>query len=418
MATDTCARPSPGLPARSHTDSEASPALLEPLVDNHTATPATRGSSEVDVSAIPSVPLSFRNMRMMHLLERIAAEFNKADVPLMALKGGALYLTLYEQPDERPMADLDLMVRPEDIDKALPLLEGVGGIRGEPLVREDFFPRFHYELEYTVGTVYPVKIDVHVRPFRPLRYSQSVPSNALWDEAEPVSIGRSTILVPSVEGMLIHLAAHAAIHGCTRGKWLEDITRWIDRYEARIDWGGVLAKAQSWNLALPVREGLSRVQHEYGTVCPPEVSVRLSRLRVGWRDRLALWQAPRDAGHPAAHVAVNVLCTPGWRFRLAYLVAVLIPDKAHMGDWYPRRHWGWLPCAHVLRWLGPIVLRLPRAERWLSRVEVGPSAIHGVGVFATRDAGCGEVIAHFHGKKVQRDGRYVTRRRDASGCKE
>jgi len=116
---------------------------------------------------------------MMHLLERIAARFNKAGVPLMALKGAALNLTLYDRPDARPMADLDLMIRPEDVDQAFALLEELGGLRGEALVREDFFPRFHYEVEYTVGTIYPVKIDLHIRPFRPLRYAQSVPTNAL-----------------------------------------------------------------------------------------------------------------------------------------------------------------------------------------------------------------------------------------------
>ena len=71
-----------------------------------------------------------RNIRMMRLLERIAARFSEADVPLMVLKGAALHLALYEQPEDRAMADLDLMIRPEDVDKAFHLLEGLGGLRG------------------------------------------------------------------------------------------------------------------------------------------------------------------------------------------------------------------------------------------------------------------------------------------------
>jgi len=373
---------------------------------------------EVDASRASAPVLTLRSLRMMHLLERIAARFNKAGVPLMALKGAALNLTLYDRPDARPMADLDLMIRPEDVDQAFALLEELGGLRGEALVREDFFPRFHYEVEYTLGTIYPVKIDLHIRPFRSLRYAQSVPTNALWARAETVSMGRANVLIPSTEDMLLHLTVHAAIHGCARRMWLEDIRLWIEARKERIDWDEFLATVEQWRLALPVRQGLVRIEHDYGLVCPGEVTQSLLQKRVGWRDRLALWQAPRDAGHPAAHVVVNALCIPGLRFTFGYLRALLFPDKAHMADWYSRRHWGWLPCAHLLRWLGPIVSRLPRLQWLISKTEVRPSPVHGIGVFASRDIGRGEVVARYHGKNVEHDGIYVVWRMDASGHKQ
>ena len=304
-----------------------------------------------------------RNIRMMRLLERIAARFNDAGVPLMVLKGAALHLTLYDQPEDRAMADLDLMVRPRDIDKAFHLLEGLGGLRGEPLVRDDFFPRFHYEIEYSLGRIYPVKIDLHVRPFRPLRYSQIVPVDALWDRARAVSIGRASVHVPSVEEMLVHLVVHAAVHGFADEKWLTDIKRWVERHGGDIDWDRFLGTVKQWRLALPVRKAFEVVQGNLGPTCPPQVISRLTRMRVNWRDRLALWQAPRDAAYPVTHVAVNFLCTPGLRFDFAYLCAVLVPDRAHMADWYTRRHWAWLPCAQVLRWLAPIVACVTRPGR-------------------------------------------------------
>jgi hypothetical protein len=352
---------------------------------------------------------------MMHLLERVAAQFNQAGVPLLLLKGAALNLTLYRQPDERPMADLDLLIRPEDIGKAFALLEKLGGLRGEPLVREDFFPRFHYETDYSIGKICPVNIDLHVRPFRPLRYSRLVPADALWDRAEPVGIGQATVLVPSAEDMLIHLAAHAAIHGCSRRKWLQDIRDWADARRSDVNWDLLLATVDAWRLALPVREAWQRVEREFGQVGPPEVSRRLGKLRANWRDRLALWQAPRDADHSVSHVAVNLLCTPGRRFVLAYLSAMIVPDRAHMSDWYCRRHWAWLPCAHVCRWLWPIIGRIGALCSWLAKIETRPSRVHGIGVFATRDIAAGELIARYHGKQVHRNGMYVVRHKDRSG---
>jgi hypothetical protein len=351
----------------------------------------------------------------MHLLERIAARFNEAGVPLMALKGAALNLTVYEGPSERPMSDLDLLIKPVDIDRACALLEELGCLRGEPLVREDFFPRFHYEIDYAAKAVYPMKIDVHVRPFRPLRYARWVPPDALWDRAESAPIGRATVLIPSAEDMLIHLAVHASVHGHSHPKWLEDIKRWADAYRAEIDWDRFIDTVKAWRLTLPVRQALGIAERRMGSVCSCEVSRKLSRAGVNLRDRLALWQAPRDAAHPIMHVAVNVLCTPGWRFAIGYLLAVILPGREHMGEWYYRRHRAWLPCAHLLRWCWPAVKHVQRFWSWFTKIEIRKSRVHGSGVFATRDIKAGEIIARYHGRLVDRCGLYVACHETPSG---
>ncbi|GMU22363.1 MAG: hypothetical protein AMXMBFR13_24490 [Phycisphaerae bacterium] len=353
---------------------------------------------------------ALRNIRMMHQLERLARAFTAAGLPVMALKGAALNLALYTRPDERPMDDLDLLVHPADAQRAADLLEQVGCLRGEPLVREDFFPRFHYEREFRTGVIHPVKIDLHVRPFRPLRYSRTVPLDALWSKARPVACGTARILIPSAEDMLIHLAAHCAIHGHARRIWLADIHRWVESRSATLNWDQVMQRASAWGLVLPVRAALQRVGREFGVVCPPAVMADFKRVNCGWRERLALRQAPRDANHPLAHVAVNVLCTPGLGYVLAYLLAVVFPGREHMADWYGRKHPGWFLCAHVLRLLGPVLGRFPGFWKRFMRIETRSSGIHGVGVVATRDFRVGELIVRYHGRPVDRHGMYVGHR--------
>lgn len=300
-----------------------------------------------------------RNIRIMHLLERLARRFNEADVPLMALKGAALNLLLYDRPEERPMSDLDLMAPVQWIARAQMILESGGCRRGAPLVREDFFPRYYYETEYVFGEIFPTRIDLHARPLRPPRYARLMPADALWDGAKKASIGKATVLVPNDTDMLIHLAAHAAVHGCAHGKWLEDIRRWIaDRGEA-INWERFLLNVARWRLALPVRTTLDLVRH--GAAIPPHVFDGLGKMSVNWRDRLALRHAPRDAEHSFAHVAVNAICTPGAGFVLGYLWATAFPSRAHMGEWYRGRHWGWLCCAHAARLLRPAALGIVNA---------------------------------------------------------
>ncbi len=355
---------------------------------------------------LPDLAGGIRNIRMMHLLERIATKFNQSGVRLMVLKGAALNVTIYGDPCDRPMGDLDLLVNPADCDQAVHILEQLGCLRGEELVREDFFPRFHYEIEFTAGNIDPVKIDLHVRPFRPLRYSQVVPDDGLWRMAEEVRIGRATVFLPCPADMLIHLAAHSAIHGQSRLIWHRDIQLWADRFRAQIDWDDFVRKVREWQLVLPVRRGLAGAEQAVGRFVPADANRKLSKARVSWRDRLALWHAARDAVHPAGHVTVNALCTPGLRFVLSYLRAVLLPSEPHMAQWYAHRHAGWLPFSHLLRIVAPLTRRFPRIRASILRVETRRSPIHGIGVFATKEFKPGDVIGRFHGKVVEHNGQY------------
>lgn len=298
-----------------------------------------------------------RNFQMMRLLERIAARFSGAGVPLMVLKGGALHLTLCPSLDDRPMDDLDLMVRPEHAGRAIELLTSLGAKPSHALVRVDFFPKFHYETDFTIGAIYPIKIDLHVRPFRTLRYAQTVPVDAFWSRANTVPLGETQILIPDAGDMLIHLSTHAAIHGLSRNMWIEDIAMWLATYQDVIDVEQVVESARTWRLTLPMRTALSAVNQNRDTTIGTSLSAALHESPVGWRDRLALSQAPHDAERPAKHVVVNAVTTPGWRFVVAYLMCVLLPNRTHMADWYPHRHAVWLPVAHVLRWFGPVIPR-------------------------------------------------------------
>ena len=327
------------------------------------AVDSPRAQREVSPMTSAARKRAIRNVRMMRALDRIAAKFDEVGVPLMALKGAVLNMTVYDGPDQRPMDDLDLLVRETDVKQALSLLKDLGGVSGETLVHGDFFPRYHYEIEYAVGRIYPVRIDLHVRPFRPLRYARVMPTDALWTSARHMRIDKGVILVPSDEEMLIHLAAHAAIHACARRSWLVDLQRWVAWRGDAIDWTQFVTTAAHWRLALPVHGALVLAERELGSFLPADVVARLSQEKANWRDRLALRQAPRDAERPVMHVLVSAVTTPGWLFVLGYLRRVLFPGRAHMGEWYSGRHWGWLPIAHLARCVRPLWSRIARIKR-------------------------------------------------------
>lgn len=340
------------------------------------------------------------NVRLMHALAQLAGAFHRAGVDLMVLKGAALQVLVYERPDERTMCDLDLMVRPGDLDRALAVMRDAGWRRGQVLMRDDFFPRFYYEAEFTRGTAAPVTVDLHIRPFRTLRYARTVPDDALWDGARSLSLGEHEVLVPDHAGMLLHLAVHWAIHGCGGVKWRVDLRRYLARYGSEIDWTRLVRDARAWRLTLPLRRALAAAVGENAADVPADVWTALRETKTNWRDRLAIAQAPRDNSHPLTHVAVNAMTTPGPRFVAGYLRAALLPGREHMRQWYGREHAGWLAVAHLARWtrrltlwLRPVVGRLRGYE--LAMTEDGRPTLLASRVFQP-----GQTVARYRYRPV------------------
>lgn len=292
--------------------------------------------------------IAARNLHLRHHLERVATCLNDAGIQMMVLKGMALNHRIYDRVDLRPMTDVDLLFRFDDIERACRVLKAAGCVDGEPLLREDFFPRFYYEREFRPSAAPNVKFDVHARLFRPWRY-RNVPVDSFWNDAQPIAIGDAELLAPGHEGMLIHLCVHAACHGASRMLWLLDIHRYARRFGAEIDWTGFVDRVKEMKLAWPTLVAIRAVTKTFGPTAPATVISALESETAGWADRLALWQAPRDDQHPLARLCVDALVGRGWKDQMAYLGALLVPQRAHMAELYRTHHPGWLPCAHVWR---------------------------------------------------------------------
>ncbi|MCH8146402.1 MAG: nucleotidyltransferase family protein [Planctomycetes bacterium] len=289
------------------------------------------------------------NLHLQKELARILTAFHRAGIPVMLLKGAALGPTIYGRPDLRPMGDVDLLVRPEHVTDALALLCADGARRGFELIRADFFPKYHYEVEFFTGGPRPARLDLHARPFRPLRIARTMPDDALWTHALRISINDVPAWMPCHELMFVHLAAHAAFHGCTRLIWLYDLKRVVRTVGEEMDWKMMTDACRQWRLSHAVHDALSKAQDLLGSFLPNEVLETLASHATNWRDRLTLAQAPRDAASPTAHLVVDLLCTSGVKFRLGYIWAFAVPDRTHLAGLYPYRHLGWPLGAHAWR---------------------------------------------------------------------
>ena len=149
-----------------------------------------------------------RHERIERLAELIDARARERGLPLVALKGAALHALGFYRPGERPMADLDLLVRESDLPAAARLLEEQNYVAKL---------RFWKNHVFTPRVAHPagglgehrdtdIKVELH------WHISERLPAELTDVSASvfPSSPHPGLNAYPSLAALLMHLALHAA----------------------------------------------------------------------------------------------------------------------------------------------------------------------------------------------------------------
>ena len=116
-----------------------------------------------------------RHLRTQQLIERIDLHARSQGVALVGLKGTALYNMKLYRAGERPMADVDLLVRPRDRDTATAVLHALGFSESAVNVRHRVFTPANREVHAAFGehaqNYLKIELHEHIAEALPLRLS-------------------------------------------------------------------------------------------------------------------------------------------------------------------------------------------------------------------------------------------------------
>lgn len=179
-----------------------------------------------------------RHQRIQALTGSLLDEFKDAGIQVLLLKGAALYRAGCYANGERPMADLDVLVRPQDRSNCAAILSRMQYRLVLSIERHDVYESANAAVIHTLGehADNPIKIEVHSKIAEKL-LSQS------WDVTEFVSSRAGTNgAYPESPALMAHLLLHAA--GGMRTKSLRvlhlcDIARLAALMTAD-DWGKIM----------------------------------------------------------------------------------------------------------------------------------------------------------------------------------
>ena len=215
-----------------------------------------------------------RNTRLLHEVGNIFRALQAADIPVIPLKGAMLAEAVYGNIALRQIGDVDLLVKPVDLKKALDVLRTLGYAPKHP---------FEIESERRISQHMPqlskrggVTLDLHWTIVNP-RYNVHFDDNDLdqvWSRANPVKIGGVQVLMFSPMDLLWHLCLHASVQHRfddigLRGFW--DMALVIRRYGDQIDWEQFTRRVNQWGIANGVHLALQLTEEWTGVAVPAPV---------------------------------------------------------------------------------------------------------------------------------------------------
>jgi hypothetical protein len=145
------------------------------------------------------------------ILDAAAAD----ELPMLPLKGAILAHTIYEDPGLRPMSDVDLLVRPRQLERAIALLIRLGFMVTSPATAR-FSPR-HAHAIALVDTRRQLALDLHHRLFHELDGDGE--AEPFFARAIVVPLQGRPRVVPAWEDSLFLAALHGAVDGFGGAPW-------------------------------------------------------------------------------------------------------------------------------------------------------------------------------------------------------
>jgi len=163
-------------------------------------------------------------------LSALLAGAAAAGIPVLPMKGALIAFTRYREPGLRPMADLDLLVRPDDEAGLGEVLQRLGyRDTSGPEAGHGIYRRPDDRVVSLDGTHpdNPRAVEVHTKLRRSVWYDRGGVDVArdLWAGARSATLLGQPALVPSDEALLVSVASHATGH-LLRGAGL--LLHWVD----------------------------------------------------------------------------------------------------------------------------------------------------------------------------------------------
>ena len=277
------------------------------------------------------------NTLMLESLEEIQKEFQSRGIDFLTVKGSILLNDIYDDIGTRPMNDIDILVKPEELHIANSVLLEIG------YGNEDYSPK-----EYSRGAV---ALEVHTRLeelVTPVRLKMEfVPSTIsdkkIWLNRIDNKLLGFPLSTPSMEDMLALTVLHTAFkHEFERFIWIIDFVRLIRKHVREKGWRAILKIAGDTGIHVLMNDLLKYAQMALGLQVPSHVYRKLSNMGNSLLQRELLSAVFKGRLDGLSRHAYSLVRTRTLRGKAAFLLRAFTPSKRVLAQQSGVRHTGLL----------------------------------------------------------------------------
>jgi Uncharacterised nucleotidyltransferase len=184
-----------------------------------------------------------RWLRLRFELRNLVSEFRRHKLDFVVLKGAALAFIAYPDSSLRSVSDVDLLVRQENLEKALKVIADAGfrcperfEFASPLIIKDSVVPGEEISLPLEKpGTQALIEVHTQLESAEPWF---PVPIEKVWEHIEETAWNDVSIPILDVHEFLFHLVLHLSRgHSFSLGlRPLLDVHLWVELQEKRLDW--------------------------------------------------------------------------------------------------------------------------------------------------------------------------------------
>ena len=311
--------------------------------------------------------------------------------PIIVLKGAALAITLYPSIALRPMADLDLLVGRQHLEVAVQAMQSLGYREVYPGMSRELNRLADLHVQMRGGPNQGVTVELHWNLVGGNTDWRKPPLDWFWNQTEPFDLRglsdslasplphtSTPLLALTPTAHLLYLAAHLVLQhggGQSRLRWFYDLHLMISRYENRLHWDELLARAREFRWVVALCAALQGTQNRFATPMPGGFLDALPQVCDLQNVRPLQYEASPLPTYTA--IVWGTLKSLNWWSRLQLAWSIVCPSPLHL-RWYYKPRWAWLwPLYYLHRWFD--ILREGLTTLWRmasSRSQEERTGIH------------------------------------------
>jgi len=204
------------------------------------------------------------NVRMYFKISKVFSTLANEGIPFIVQKGAVLAESVYPSIGLRPMCDVDILAKREDMGTLEKVMSNLGWMANSDIPLSDGDVNAPIAINY-LSELNQIELHLNIH---------EIPTFDPWVNAYTAKIASNDVLVMGKSDFLIHLCLHLYTHFYKqKGSnliWWCDILEFIKRYEHEINWDYMIKIAREYDVENPIHHILYLIKDKLGGQVPSD----------------------------------------------------------------------------------------------------------------------------------------------------